>query len=128
RLRVGGGSATFPNPPASGTIDDDSPGEWRNWQTRRIQVPVIARSWGFKSPLAHPEPPPGRSAVPVAVPLATVCTLRRLDFRNSLPPPPASGGKAHPPAPGGGSGCSRDRHHGSRSRDPGTDRLPGPSQ
>ena len=28
-------------------------GEWRNWQTRRIQVPVIARSWGFKSPLAH---------------------------------------------------------------------------
>ncbi len=31
------------------------PGEWRNWQTRRIQVPVIARSWGFKSPLAHQE-------------------------------------------------------------------------
>src|SRR5215471_14660779 len=31
--------------------------EWRNWQTRRIQVPVPARAWGFKSPLAH-----GRSA------------------------------------------------------------------
>src|ERR1039458_1187214 len=28
-------------------------GEWRNWQTRRIQVPVSARTWGFKSPLAH---------------------------------------------------------------------------
>jgi hypothetical protein len=24
------------------------------WQTRRIQVPVSARTWGFKSPLAHP--------------------------------------------------------------------------
>jgi hypothetical protein len=30
-----------------------SPGEWRNWQTRRLQVPVRATSWGFKSPLAH---------------------------------------------------------------------------
>ena len=29
--------------------------EWRNWQTRRIQVPVPARVWGFKSPLAHSE-------------------------------------------------------------------------
>jgi hypothetical protein len=29
-------------------------GEWRNWQTRWLQVPVAARSWGFKSPLAHP--------------------------------------------------------------------------
>ena len=28
-------------------------GEWRNWQTRRIQVPVSARTWGFKSPFAH---------------------------------------------------------------------------
>ena len=28
-------------------------GEWRNWQTRRIQVPVSVRMWGFKSPLAH---------------------------------------------------------------------------
>ena len=28
-------------------------GEWRNWQTRRIQVPVSERTWGFKSPLAH---------------------------------------------------------------------------
>ena len=30
-----------------------STGEWRNWQTRRIQVPVSERMWGFKSPLAH---------------------------------------------------------------------------
>lgn len=29
--------------------------KWRNWQTRWLQVPVIARSWGFKSPLAHKE-------------------------------------------------------------------------
>ena len=28
-------------------------GEWRNWQTRRLQVPVSERMWGFKSPLAH---------------------------------------------------------------------------
>ena len=38
-------------------------GEWRNRQTRRIQVPVSERMWGFKSPLAHPpthstHPPP----------------------------------------------------------------------
>ena len=30
-----------------------APGEWRNWQTRRLQVPVSERMWGFKSPLAH---------------------------------------------------------------------------
>src|SRR5665213_2675323 len=30
-----------------------SRGEWRNWQTRRLQVPVFERMWGFKSPLAH---------------------------------------------------------------------------
>ena len=23
------------------------------WQTRWLQVPVFARTWGFKSPLAH---------------------------------------------------------------------------
>src|SRR5690606_29062401 len=28
-------------------------GEWRNWQTRWLQVPVSERTWGFKSPLAH---------------------------------------------------------------------------
>jgi hypothetical protein len=27
--------------------------EWRNWQTRWLQVPVFERTWGFKSPLAH---------------------------------------------------------------------------
>ncbi len=30
-----------------------SQGEWRNRQTRRLQVPVSERMWGFKSPLAH---------------------------------------------------------------------------
>ena len=28
-------------------------GEWRNRQTRRLQMPVFARTWGFKPPLAH---------------------------------------------------------------------------
>src|SRR5207302_9977176 len=36
----------------SGTLGFPT-GEWRNWQTRRIQVPVSERTWGFKSPLAH---------------------------------------------------------------------------
>ena len=27
--------------------------KWRNWQTRRLQVPVVARSCGFKSHLPH---------------------------------------------------------------------------
>lgn len=30
--------------------------EWRNWQTRWLQVPVFERTWGFKSPLAHEKP------------------------------------------------------------------------
>jgi hypothetical protein len=29
------------------------PGEWRNWQTRTVQVRVSLWTWGFKSPLAH---------------------------------------------------------------------------
>ena len=40
--------------PEERQLRSTGPGEWRNWQTRRIQVPVIARSWGFNSPLAHP--------------------------------------------------------------------------
>ena len=27
--------------------------EWRNWQTRMVQVHVKAISWGFKSPPSH---------------------------------------------------------------------------
>ena len=27
--------------------------KWRNWQTRRLQVPVVAISCGFKSHLPH---------------------------------------------------------------------------
>ena len=30
-----------------------SRGEWRNWQTRYVQVVVAARLWRFKSSLAH---------------------------------------------------------------------------
>ncbi len=72
-------------------------GEWRNRQTRWLQVPVRATSWGFKSPLAHHEragqrgcagapdadlatAPPGRSSSshggPVADRRAPVATRR----------------------------------------------------
>ncbi len=34
-------------------VDLRNSGEWRNWQTRRLQVPVSFGTWGFKSPLAH---------------------------------------------------------------------------
>jgi hypothetical protein len=27
--------------------------EWRNWQTRMVQVHVLARVWGFESLLRH---------------------------------------------------------------------------
>ena len=29
--------------------------EWRNRQTRTVQVRVLERVWGFNSPLAHPK-------------------------------------------------------------------------
>jgi NAD(P)H-dependent FMN reductase len=32
--------------------------EWRNRQTRTVQVRVPERAWGFNSPLAHPYAPP----------------------------------------------------------------------
>ena len=32
---------------------NDGSQEWRNWQTRRLQVPVVAISCGFKSHLLH---------------------------------------------------------------------------
>ncbi len=39
--------------------------EWRNWQTRTVQVRVPVRVWGFKSPLAHTSPlPPSRDLWP----------------------------------------------------------------
>jgi hypothetical protein len=27
--------------------------EWRNWQTRYVQVVVLAREWGFESLFGH---------------------------------------------------------------------------
>ncbi len=44
------------------------------WQTRRLQVPVFERMWGFKSPLAHqksavvllPAPSPPRELLGVS--------------------------------------------------------------
>ena len=51
----------FPPRPAAGrmafapriVLASLSSREWRNWQTRWLQVPVFERTWGFKSPLAH---------------------------------------------------------------------------
>ncbi len=42
----------FPARPETGVRLIASLG-WRNWQTRRLQVPVPARVWGFKSPPQH---------------------------------------------------------------------------
>jgi len=39
--------------PTNQVVSCGRSGEWRNRQTRRIQVPVSERTWGFKSPLAH---------------------------------------------------------------------------
>src|SRR5665811_362532 len=56
-------------------------GEWRKWQTRRLQVPVSSRSWGFKSPLAHdvfPSNAPrrrGRRRTAVVLIIVTVVAL-----------------------------------------------------
>ncbi len=47
----------------AGTMIRSHRREWRNWQTRRIQVPVPERVWGFKSPLAHPSSRPERRGV-----------------------------------------------------------------
>jgi hypothetical protein len=44
---------SWPRPKRPGLASTGHSGEWRNWQTRRIQVPVSERMWGFKSPLAH---------------------------------------------------------------------------
>ena len=50
-VRVGVGGASV----SSSTLR-----EWRNWQTRWLQVPVRETSWGFKSPLAHGKSPAQR--------------------------------------------------------------------
>jgi len=34
-------------------VTDGNTREWRNRQTRTVQVRVPARAWGFNSPLAH---------------------------------------------------------------------------
>ena len=57
-----------------------TPGEWRNWQTRRLQVPVSERMWGFKSPLAH-RSPRRRSRRPIARELAVGERCRAHDQR-----------------------------------------------
>jgi hypothetical protein len=57
RVRTSSGSRGIelgqPGSRAKGACYYALPGEWRNWQTRRIQVPVSERTWGFNSPLAH---------------------------------------------------------------------------
>ena len=41
------------NQAVGNTTETQEMQEWRNWQTRRLQVPVVARSCGFKSHLLH---------------------------------------------------------------------------
>jgi hypothetical protein len=81
--------------------------EWRNRQTRRIQVPVPARAWGFNSPLAHPRRSPGPPSVvgrdlswatscrwpPLTwVTWATSCRWATTYLGHHLPGPPVVGG------------------------------------
>ena len=41
----------------SASVLNDSPvPKWRNWQTRVVQVHVLARVWGFESLLRHQNP------------------------------------------------------------------------
>ena len=57
------------NLPGAPWYDPGPAGEWRNWQTRRIQVPVGESLWGFESPLAHLDViPAGAPAPPAPVP------------------------------------------------------------
>lgn len=43
----------YPSLPAGMRVAANHEREWRNWQTRTVQVRVPERAWGFKSPLAH---------------------------------------------------------------------------
>ncbi|MEY4997160.1 MAG: hypothetical protein RLY59_564 [Actinomycetota bacterium] len=45
------------------------------WQTRWLQVPVPARAWGFKSPLAHEQTP---GVMPGVLPLKTRISLEKI--------------------------------------------------
>ena len=87
-------------------------GEWRNWQTRWIQVPVSERTWGFKSPLAHHHNsgPPAQQGVrcvrgyPALTVLVAKSTTHRPIHRqersaphhrpSSCPPPFSTGGQS----------------------------------
>ena len=55
--RTGAGStlcvAWVVAPSRGGSVRDLLLGRVAEWQTRWLQVPVFARTWGFKSPLAH---------------------------------------------------------------------------
>src|SRR3954447_22609580 len=53
-----------------------STGEWRNWQTRRIQVPVSERTWGLNSPLAHSLHPDRTVVLPAHATLADSTGVR----------------------------------------------------
>ncbi len=84
-------------------------GEWRNRQTRWLQVPVAARSWGFKSPLAH----------------------EHLDFRPEIPGAsgPAAGwarrcGARPVRSPGGGRGPTLTLGRGPRRSGPWPSKAP----
>ena len=47
------GAARFGERRAAGLTSSRFKREWRNRQTRTVQVRVSERTWGFNSPLAH---------------------------------------------------------------------------
>ena len=56
--------------------------EWRNRQTRTVQVRVPVMEWGFNSPLAHDETAdPSGSAVFVFLPCAVGVRVGLKDYR-----------------------------------------------
>jgi len=77
-------------------------GEWRNWQTRRIQVPVSARTWGFKSPIAHLEVPGQLGCVEPGRPdfYRTSIGVSRAHLRRGRASQTAGGSRSGLPFPG----------------------------
>ena len=69
--------------------------EWRNRQTRTVQVRVPVRAWGFNSPLAHQLIPgsvePGIFLYPSYPSFLCVCSIQRAKHQHKHPARPNSG-------------------------------------
>ena len=60
-------------------------GEWRNWQTRMLEVHVSERTWGFKSPLAHNGEPQSPVATTPAFSIISTAVRTGTTGRCSIP-------------------------------------------